>query len=98
MAKKKNHDDDDDLIGKVGDNSGDVATEELRQLVERWESLESDKKAASAEQKDVMAEAKARGYDTKALRKLLAERKRDPDEVEEERAVLDLYRAALGMA
>lgn len=96
MAKKK-HDDDDDLIGKVGDNSGAVATEELRDLVERWESLESDKKAAASEQKDIMAEAKARGYDTRALRKLLAERKRDPEELAEERAVLDLYRAALGM-
>jgi uncharacterized protein (UPF0335 family) len=97
MAKKK-HDDDDDMIGIVGHNSESVASEELRDLVERWEALESDKKAAAAEQKDIMSEAKARGYDTRALRKLLAERKRDPEEVEEENAVLALYRAALGMA
>jgi uncharacterized protein (UPF0335 family) len=47
--------------------------------------------------KEVMAEAKGRGYDTKALRKIIAMRKRDRDDLAEEEAMLDLYKSALGM-
>lgn len=71
--------------------------DELRSFVERFESLEADKKAISEDQKELMAEAKGRGYDTKVMRRVIAERKRDADEIAEEEAVLDLYRAALGM-
>ncbi|RMD92596.1 MAG: DUF2312 domain-containing protein [Alphaproteobacteria bacterium] len=72
-----------------------VAASELRSFVERYERLEAEKKDISDAQKEVMSDAKARGYDTKALRKLIALRKRDPDEVAEEEAVLALYREAL---
>ncbi|MDD9731095.1 DUF2312 domain-containing protein, partial [Mameliella sp. AT18] len=48
--------------------------------------------------KEVMAEAKGRGYDTKILKKLIALRKRDPDDIAEEEALLDMYKAALGMS
>lgn len=72
--------------------------DELRNFVERFETLEADKKAISDEQKELMAEAKGRGYDTKVMRRVIAERKRDADEIAEEEAVLDLYRAALGMS
>jgi uncharacterized protein (UPF0335 family) len=48
--------------------------------------------------KEVMAEAKGRGYDVKILRKVIALRKRDKDDVAEEEAVLEMYKAALGMS
>jgi uncharacterized protein (UPF0335 family) len=66
--------------------------------VERYEQLESEKAAIAETQKEVMAEAKGRGYDTAILRKIIALRKRSADDIAEEAAVLDLYMAALGMA
>ncbi len=80
--------------------SGDygVAAGELRQFIERMERLEEEKKDIAEQQKEVMAEAKARGYDTKVMRKVIALRKRDADDIAEEEAILDMYKAALGMA
>ena len=75
----------------------DVTADELRQFVERYEHLEAEKKDIADQQKEVMAEAKGRGYDTKVLRKVIALRKRKPDDIAEEEAILDLYKAALGM-
>lgn len=74
-----------------------VAADELRQFIEQFETYEADKKVAADAQADVMAEAKARGYDTKAMRKIIAMRKRDKDDLAEEEAVLDIYKSALGM-
>lgn len=74
-----------------------VAAQELRQFVERIERLDAEKKDIMDAQKEVMAEAKGRGYDTKVLRKLIALRKRDINDLAEEEAVLDMYKAALGM-
>lgn len=74
-----------------------VASDELRQFVERYERLEADRIGIADQQKEVMAEAKGRGYDTKVLRKLIALRKRDASDVSEEDAVLELYKSALGM-
>lgn len=74
-----------------------VAADELRQFIESYERLEAEKKDIADEQKEVMAEAKARGYDTKVMRRVIALRKRDRDDVAEEEAVFDLYRSALGM-
>lgn len=74
-----------------------VAADELRQFVERFERLETEKRDLAEQQKEVMSEAKGRGYDIKVLRKLIALRKRDKDDLAEEEAVLELYRAALGM-
>ena len=71
---------------------------ELRAFVEQYERLEADKADIADQMKEVMAEAKGRGYDTKALRKLIALRKRTPDDIAEEEAVLEMYREALGMA
>ena len=71
--------------------------DELRSFIERWEALEADKKAIVDDQKEIMAEAKGRGYDTKVMRRVIAERKRDQDEIAEEEAILELYRAVLGM-
>ena len=74
-----------------------VTADELRQFVERFERLELEKKDISDQQKEVMAEAKGRGYDTKAMRKIIALRKKSSDEIAEEEAVLDMYKEALGM-
>ena len=74
-----------------------VTAGELRQFVERYERLEAEKKDIGEQMKDVMAEARARGYDVKVLRKLIALRKRDSSEVSEEEAILELYKEALGM-
>ena len=75
-----------------------VAAAELRQFIERFERLEVEKKDLADLQKEVMAEARARGYDTKVMRQIIALRKRDAEKVAEEQAVLDLYKNALGMS
>lgn len=82
----------------VKDRAYGLAADELRQFVERFEQLEAEKKDAADGQKEVMQEAKARGYDTKVLRKVIARRKRKADEIAEEEAVLAMYLDALGMA
>lgn len=74
-----------------------VTAAELRQFIERYERLEAEKKDLADQQKEVMAEAKGRGYDTKVMRKLIAIRKRDRDDLAEEEAVLEMYREALGV-
>ncbi len=80
------------------DSAYDVTAEELRQFIERFEHLDAEKKDIADQQKEVMAEAKGRGYDIKVIRKIIALRKRKPDDIAEEEAVMDLYKAALGMA
>lgn len=79
------------------DTSYRVTADELRQFIERVERLEAEKKDIAEQVKEVFAEAKARGYDTKAMRKLIALRKRSPDDIAEEEAVVELYKEALGM-
>jgi len=74
-----------------------VTADELRQFIERFENLEIEKRNIADQQKEVMAEAKGRGYDTKILRKLVVLRKRDLQDIAEEEAVLDMYKSALGM-
>lgn len=74
-----------------------VTAGELRQFVERYERLEEEKKVIADHQKEVMAEAKGRGYDVKVLKKLIALRKKDPQDISEEEAILQVYREALGM-
>ncbi len=80
------------------DSSYRVTSNELRQFVERIERLDIEKKDLVDQQKEVMAEAKARGYDTKVMRKLVALRKRDKDDIAEEEAILEMYKEALGMS
>lgn len=77
--------------------SGRVAAEELRLLIERAERLEEEKRGIADDIKDVMAEAKGRGYDPKAIRKILSIRKKKKEEYQEEEAILEVYMQALGM-
>ena len=80
-----------------GMGGGRVAADELRLLIERAERLEEEKKGIADDIKDVMAEAKSRGYDVKAIRKILAIRKKKREEYQEEEAILETYLDALGM-
>ncbi|PRD39843.1 DUF2312 domain-containing protein [Gemmobacter lutimaris] len=75
----------------------EVTADELRQFVERIEHLEQEKKDIAEQIKEVYAEAKGRGYDTKALRSIISMRKKDKDQLAEEEAVLEIYKQALGM-
>jgi uncharacterized protein (UPF0335 family) len=76
---------------------GPVEASELRQFIERAEQLEAEKRDVAEQIKELFAEAKGRGYDTKVMRKVIALRRRKPDDIAEEDAILDLYKAALGM-
>jgi uncharacterized protein (UPF0335 family) len=76
---------------------GNVAADELRLLIERVERLEEEKKAISDDVKDVYAEAKARGYDTKTMRAIVRLRKMETQARQEAELLLDTYKSALGM-
>jgi uncharacterized protein (UPF0335 family) len=78
-------------------NTYNVTADELRQFIERFEQLDSEKRDLAEQQKELMAEAKGRGYDTKVLKMVVALRKRKPDDLAEEEAVLEMYKTALGM-
>ncbi len=94
------------MAGGAGENAqaaheapevGGIAAERLRSIVERVERLQGERKALSVDIADIYAEARSAGFDTKALRRVIRERGRDPVEVEEEDTAFDLYRRALGM-
>ena len=78
-------------------DSYSVTADELRQFIERIEQLDAEKADLAEQAKEVMAEAKGRGYDTKVIRKVIALRKRKPDEIAEEEAIMEMYKTALGM-
>jgi uncharacterized protein (UPF0335 family) len=84
------------MVADVADTG--VAAEELKQFIERIERLEEEKKAIADDVRDVYAEAKGRGFDIKAIRAIVRLRAKEPHEREEEEAILELYKSALGMA
>lgn len=86
----------DEETGAAGVNA--IAADQLRAFVERIERLEEDKRAIGDDIKLVYAELKATGFDSKAVRSIVKLRRKDQAERQEEEAVLDLYKAALGMA
>jgi uncharacterized protein (UPF0335 family) len=75
-----------------------VAQDQLRAFVERIERMEEEKKAIADDIKEIYAEAKGNGFDTKVLRQVIRIRKQDRAERLEQEAILDLYLAALGMS
>jgi uncharacterized protein (UPF0335 family) len=85
-----------EVKGKPNDATR-FAKDQLKAIVERIEHLEEEKKAIADDIKDVYAEAKGNGYDTKALRKIIRLRKQDKNERAEEEAILETYMHALGM-
>jgi uncharacterized protein (UPF0335 family) len=76
---------------------GGIAADRLRSIIERIERLEEERKALANDIKDIFAEAKSAGFDVKVVRQLISIRKKEPEEVEEQETLLDLYRRALGM-
>ncbi len=74
-----------------------IAKDQLRSIVERIERLEEEKKAIADDIKEIYAEAKANGFDSKIIRQVVRIRKIDRDERMEQEAMLDLYLHALGM-
>ncbi|WP_370301014.1 DUF2312 domain-containing protein [Pseudooceanicola sp.] len=87
----------DPQFDQMADKTYRATADELRQFIERFERLAEEKSEIADQQKEVMSEAKGRGYDTKVLRKIIALRKRDKDDVAEEEAIMELYKEALGM-
>ena len=85
------------MADPITDTTSNSSAERLRSFVERVEQLNEEKAEIAAQIKDVLSEAKGEGYLVMAIRKIVAERKRNADDVAEEKAVLDMYRAALGM-
>lgn len=77
---------------------GSIAADELRLLIERIERLEEEKKAMADDIRDVYAEAKSRGYDGKTMRVIVRLRKMETSARQEAEAILDTYKAALGLA
>lgn len=88
----------DPTFDAAASNAYGVTADELRQFIERYEQLEAEKKDLLEQQKEVMAEAKGRGYDTTVIKKIIALRKRKADDIAEEEAILELYKQALGMS
>ena len=74
-----------------------VTRDEIRSFVERIERLNIEKNEITEQQNEVFAEAKSRGYDTRILRKVVSMRKRDPQDLSEEEAILEIYREALDL-
>ena len=79
-------------------SEGNVAADQLRLFIERIERLEEEKKGIADDVKDVYAEAKATGYDTKTMRAIVRLRKMEKHTRDEMDALLDTYRTALGLA
>ncbi len=85
------------LAEKPATQTGGIAVDRLRSLVDRIERLEEERKALGNDIKDIYAEAKSAGFDVKVLRQLIRLRKQEPAEIEEQESLLDVYRRALGM-
>jgi uncharacterized protein (UPF0335 family) len=86
------------MADEITDSSQTVAAGQLRAFIERVERLEEEKQSLADDIKEVCAEMKGTGFDTKAVRTIVRLRKKDQAERQEEEAMLDLYKAALGMA
>lgn len=91
--------------GEFGDGAGgepqadgfSISAGQLKAFIERIERLEEEKKEVADQIKEVVAEAKSNGFDVKTLRKIVALRKKKPEERSEEQAMLEMYLQALGM-
>lgn len=84
-------------VERTDNSDAGIAGDMLKAFIERVERLEEEKASIAGDIKDVLAEAKGNGFDTKVIRKIIALRKRDVAERQEEEAILELYLQALGM-
>lgn len=81
----------------VANDTGGVSGQRLKAFIERVERLEEEKAALAEDIKDIMAEAKGTGFDTKTMRKIIRLRKMDRQKREEEEELLELYKSAIGL-
>ena len=81
----------------MNDSAYNITADELRAFVERFEHLEAEKRDITDQQKDVMAEAKARGYCVSTLKRIVCLRKKSKDDRDEADAIEEMYKEALGM-
>lgn len=79
------------------DASYNVAADELRSFIEQIEQREAEKRDIADQVKDIYAEAKGLGYSAPVIRELVKQRRKNPDDLAEAEAIMDIYRAALGM-
>ena len=77
--------------------TSDSSAARLKSFVERIERLEEEKAGIAADIKEVFAEAKGTGFDTKIMRQLIRIRRMDKDDYDEQETLLDVYKRALGM-
>ncbi len=84
-------------MSQMGHNSGGVSGERLRSFIQRIEKLEEDKAAVADDLKEVYAEAKGVGFDTKTIRQVVRLRKLDAEKRRETEELLELYKSAIGM-
>ena len=88
-------------MSNIGHNNppvtGGVAVEQLKSIIERIERLEEEKSNVACDIKEVYSEAKGNGFDVKAIREIIKQRKQDEADREEQELILDTYRRALGM-
>jgi uncharacterized protein (UPF0335 family) len=87
----------DKIVNESQDKQYRVSSSELKSFVERYEKIEEQKKDLLEFQREILNEANATGYDTKILKKLISIRKKDPAVIDQEEAVMELYKTALGM-
>ncbi|MGL4685269.1 MAG: DUF2312 domain-containing protein [Commensalibacter sp.] len=78
-------------------DTGGIAVDRLRSIIERIERLEEERKALANDIKDIYTEAKSAGFDVPVIRRIIQVRKKEPAEVEEQETLFDIYRRALGM-
>ena len=76
---------------------GGIAGDRLKSFIERIERLEEEKKVLANDIKEVYAEAKGTGFDTKIIRQLIRMRKMDKDDLDEQETLIDIYKRAIGM-
>ena len=98
MDSEGNQEGPDEKAGEIVDGGEGVAAEQLGRFVDRIERLEEEKAAIATNVREVYAEAKSQGFDPKIMRKIIRLRAMDPHEVDEEEAMIHLYKQALGMA
>ncbi|MBK1841666.1 DUF2312 domain-containing protein [Azospirillum sp. YIM B02556] len=84
-------------MSTTSDEVQGIAASQLRSIIERVERLEEEKKGLQDDIKEILAEAKGNGFDVKAIRAILRLRKMDQADRQEQEAMLDLYKQALGM-
>jgi uncharacterized protein (UPF0335 family) len=95
--KKKAPMKDDPDFRKHNQKAYSVTANELRQFIERAETLAAEKRDIAGQEKELFAEAKGRGYSVAAIRKIIADRRKKPDDLAEFESVVEIYKAALGL-